>query len=112
MEADDEWRAWLLEHSGVAPESLDFAAPFERLREICSAEGIPMIYPIEAFREAAGERMLFMRKEGHPNMTGHALAARCLLEWLQSERGIEYEVALEDAEFLYPEGVGTGGGGR
>ena len=42
-------------------------------------------------------------------MAGHALAARCLLEWLQSERGIEYEVAREDAQFLYPEGAGGGG---
>ena len=68
-----------------------------------------MIYPIDEFRAAAGERTLFMRKEGHPNMAGHALAARCLLEWLQNERGIDYEIAREDAEFLYPGGTGGGG---
>ena len=109
MESDDEWRAWLLEHSEVSEATLDFAAPFQRLRQICSDEGIPLVYPLEEFRAVATERTLFMRREGHPNMAGHALAARCLLEWLQSERGIEYEVAREDAQFLYPEGAGGGG---
>jgi hypothetical protein len=109
MEADDDWRAWLLEHSGVPHGTLDFDAPFERLRVICEEADVPLCYPLDEFRAEAPRRDLFLRREGHPAMAGHALAARCILEWLQDERGIEYEIAHEDVELLYPGGAAGGG---
>lgn len=108
MEADDDWRTWLLEHSGVPHGDLDFAAPFARLRRICEAAGVPLCYPLEEFRSEAPRRELFLRREGHPSMAGHALAARCILEWLQDERGIEYEIARDDLPLLLPSAAGGG----
>ncbi len=82
MEADDHWRAWLVNHAGVDSTRLDFAAPYERLRRICRRAGVSLIHPIAAFRAEARRRVLFLRRDGHPNAAGHAVAARALLEAL------------------------------
>ena len=62
--------------------------PFDRLREIAEARGIPVISDYERIvrqgRDAWDGRWL----EGHWNAVGHQWAAEAVLEWLKANRGV------------------------
>ncbi|MDH3196766.1 MAG: SGNH/GDSL hydrolase family protein [Candidatus Krumholzibacteria bacterium] len=100
IEADDDWRRWLLEGAGVAPDRLDFHAPFVRLGRFCGGGGIDYVYPLAEFRDAARRRKLYLERDGHPNAYGHALAARVLLDHLRARYGLDYQLSNADLAFL------------
>jgi hypothetical protein len=100
IEADDDWRQWLLEGAGVPPDGLDFHAPFARLERVCGGYGIDYVYPLAEFRDAARRRKLFLERDGHPNAYGHALAARVLLDHLRARHGLDYHFSNADLAFL------------
>ena len=100
IEADDDWRQWLIEGAGVAADRLDFHAPFVRLEGFCGRHGIDCVYPRAEFREAARRRQLYLERDGHPNAYGHALAARVLLEHLRARYSLDYHLSSADLAFL------------
>jgi lysophospholipase L1-like esterase len=100
IEADDDWREWLLKGAGVDADQLDFHAPFVRLQGFCGRHGIDCLYPRDEFREAARSRQLYLERDGHPNAYGHALAARVLLEHLRDRYGLDYHLSHADLAFL------------
>jgi hypothetical protein len=92
IEVQDEWRQRLFERAGVRPQDLDLTLPYRRLRGICEANGIEFLYPLEAFREGAAHRDLYFRLDGHPNRFGHVMAARVLLDELNTHNGYRFEI--------------------
>lgn len=73
VEVDDGARARELEYYEYDPAWFDLGAPYDRLRIWSVSRGIPLVYPLAAWREATPE--LFFEHDGHPNAAGHALAA-------------------------------------
>lgn len=71
--ADTEWSIREVEHD---------------LAEFCAREDVPLILPIERFRQetAAGETLYYMQ-DGHWNPEGHRVAAELIAEFLRG-RGI------------------------
>jgi len=90
VEADDQWRSWLLEASGMDADALDFDQPFRRMEQFCSQSGIEFLHPVDTFREASTRRELFLEQDGHPSVDGHAVAAQVLLEWLRDRHHMQY----------------------
>jgi len=102
VEADDEWRRWLIESTGTDERRYDFHAPFARLESFCAARGIEYVYPIDEFRAESKRHKLIFENDGHPNRLGHALAAKVLLDYLGARHDLAYSVPAGDREYLYP----------
>jgi hypothetical protein len=99
---DKRWRSDLMAAAGLGAEDLDFAGPFERLSSFCRKNGIPFVHPRPAFEEGARYRVLYHRRDSHPNRYGHALAARVLLETLKATQDLEFELAESDRQYMGP----------
>jgi hypothetical protein len=84
IEVDADWRTGLLRRIHVDPSYLDMKKPYDRLATFCSEEGIHYIYPLHVFEDALKRKYLYIENDNHPNVYGHALAARVLLTEMQS----------------------------
>lgn len=79
VEVDDEARSAELAHHRFDPSWFDLRAPYQRLERLCRQQGIPFLYPLEAFRAANARAPLFFARDPHPSVAGHAEAGRCLV---------------------------------
>ncbi len=102
IEVDDAWREDLIHRSGIDAEGLDMRRPYDRLAEFCREQDIPLLYPLQEFKDGLKQRYLYVKRDNHPNRYGHALAARILAEELHRRYNMQFRFA--DVE---PQGFGT-----
>jgi len=79
IETDDGARQREMVHFGFSPDWFDMDQPYRRMRTLCERLDVPLIYPIEAFRERNVQVPLFLSRDAHPSPAGHALAAHSAL---------------------------------
>ena len=84
VEVDQLWREEMMRRTEVAPETMDFALPYRRLSELCALQEIEFHYPIDEFRAAARNQMLYFDHDAHPNVAANALAAELLQDVVTS----------------------------
>ncbi len=75
VEVDARDRALELAHYGYDAAQFDLEAPYTRLAATVAKMSVPWLYPLAEWRAAASDARLFFARDGHPNATGHALAA-------------------------------------
>ena len=78
VEVDPAARESELHHYGYDPPQFDLAAPYARLGTLAGRLGVPYVYPVEAFREAAQRERIYFARDGHLNAAGQVLAAQSL----------------------------------
>ena len=96
IEVDEPWRRELLEHYGIDPDRFDFSKPYRKLADFCASRDIEFIYPLDEFRKASLHQSLYFDKDTHPNMYGHAMAAKVLLETLRDGYDFHFSVSEPD----------------
>ena len=69
-------RAAELEYFHFEPEWFDWLAPYARFQRLADRLGCPFVHPLQEFQRARVP--VFLPRDGHPNATGHALAAEKL----------------------------------
>jgi hypothetical protein len=75
-QVDDRLRTEVRLASGSAAGDLDFERPNRLLRERMTADGIPVVDLLPAFRGAARTTRLYKPRDTHWNIAGNRLAAR------------------------------------
>jgi hypothetical protein len=96
IEVENQWRDRLMARAGVEESALDLEQPYKRLHRFCETDGIPFIYPLDEFRQAATHRDLYFRLDGHPSRFGQLMGARVLLEWLRAHDGYNFAIPPAD----------------
>jgi hypothetical protein len=84
LEVDEPWRAEMMKRTGVDPANVDVSFPYRRLESFCAARGIEYHYPIQEFRAAAHNELLFFDHDAHPNAAANALTADLLRDAVSS----------------------------
>lgn len=102
VEVDAPWRHRALARAGIDEADLDLLRPFARLEAICQRLGVAYVHPLEQFREASRAHSLYLDKDVHPNVFGHAVAARALLDELSDHYGFDVHVAESDRAYIEP----------
>jgi lysophospholipase L1-like esterase len=93
IEVDDDWREDLIRRAGIDGEQLDMRRPYDRLAEFCREQDIPLLYPLQEFKDGLKQRYLYVKRDNHPNPYGHALAARILAEELNRRYNMQFHFA-------------------
>jgi hypothetical protein len=80
----EEWEFAARIHD-LEAEEWSFTGVEERLREVCTRNGLDCLFAADRFRAASGQRRsLYFRNDPHWNASGHHLVGRMLAEhWLE-----------------------------
>jgi len=70
---------------GIPPERLDLGLPQKIVKLYCKKEGIPVLDLMPAFSARYGREKLFFNRDLHWTIAGHRLAARTIVEQLQTQ---------------------------
>jgi hypothetical protein len=76
----------VMETYGLNPNDFDLELPQRYLKEDCALRGIPCLDLLPAFREQGAKGGLYRFRDTHWNEAGNRLAAKCILDFLLSQR--------------------------
>jgi len=85
VEVDSLERATELAHFGYDPAQFDLQKPYRRIQQLAAHLGVSWLYPLPEWVTVHRHTPLFFERDGHPDATGHRLAAQELAPILRDE---------------------------